>query len=581
MKQNLLPLCLLLAACSATAKPPPAPTVISAADFGAIPNDGQNDLPALRQAVAAAVKTPGCRLVIPPGRYDLADADAVALQAAALGGKMGTNFQDVLFNRDFKYVTALDFTGADKVTVEAKGVEFLVDGWMEPVSLQQCRGVTLNGLTIDFKRPPNSEGQIIAVGNGTVDVKFADWCPVTPDMPFLRMMVYDGGAQSLAGESFGAGRPQLVAPQTLRFPLRNGQCQVGRVLLCWHGFHFRPAILLYGARDTVMNDITLHANPGMGVVGHLSDNITMNRLRVVPAAGRHISTNTDATHFVSCRGLVRFDHCAFAGQGDDATNLHGFYTDILTVQPGNRCVLATPRRFETHSVKRDFPRIGDTLALVRRATLEEAGYVRVKSVELSEKDWSYTITYEGDMPADNGNYLVANVTALPALEFVNCQVRSHRARTVLVKTRKVLIEGCSIQNSTGTAIDIAAEGNWMEGVCAADVVVRNNQITHCGLGGPNDGTIDGASAVSVEVNAPNRGVPGLIKRLLIENNTITGGHHAISIRSAGDVTVRGNTFREIRSDPVRVQTSERVWVTGNQGAPDAKLGAEPALPVLH
>ncbi|MFO1489743.1 MAG: right-handed parallel beta-helix repeat-containing protein [Kiritimatiellia bacterium] len=554
-----------------------APGVLDAADFGAKPDDGVNDLPALRLAVAAAVRAGNCTLRIAPGRYDLSDDEALRLQNEVLSGKLG-NPQDRIFNRDFAYVTALDFTGADRVTVEAAGVEFLVDGWMEPVSLQRCRNVTINGLLIDCKRPPNSEGEILAVGNGTVDVRFAGWCPVTAKLPFIRLMVYDREQRSLCGEAFYSRGQELIAPQTLRFKVPTGQCRPGRVLLGWHGFHFRPAILLYEAKDTVLNDVTIHAQPGMGIVGHLSENLTMNRLRIVPRAGRFMSTNTDATHFVSCRGRIRFDACEFAGQGDDATNLHCFYTDILSRTEDGRCTLATSRRFETHSVKRDYPRAGDTLAVVRRSTLEEVGTLRVKSVELSDRDWSYTVAFEGDLPADIANYSIANITASPALEFVNCRVRSHRARSVLVKTRNVLIEGCTFEHTTGTAIHIGAEGNWMEGVASADVIVRGNTFLDCGLGGANDGTIDGASAIAVHVNAADRGVPGLHKRLLFENNRVTGGGHAITVKGAEDVTIRGNTFTGIRGEPVVVDVSRRVYAHGNEGASPLRIGDLPALP---
>jgi hypothetical protein len=553
-----------------------AATTFQARDFGAVPDDGSNDLPALRQAVAAAVKSGDCTLVIPPGVYDLADDTAIALQTAVLDGKMGMNFQDVLFNRDYVYVTALDFTGARNVTVEARGVEFRMNGWMEPVSLQRCRGVTINGLTIDYQRPPNSEGKIIAVGDGTVDVRFADWCPVTASTPFLRLMVYDEAKQSLCGESIYARGQELIAPQTLRFSLRSGQCQVGRVVSGLHGYHFRPAILLYEAVDTVLNDVTIHAQPGMGIVGHLSENLTMNRLRIVPRKGRHVSSNTDATHFVSCRGLIRFDHCEFGGQGDDSTNLHGFYTDILARLPDGRCTLATSRRFETHSVKRDYPRVGDTLAVVRRRTLEEVSHLRVTAVELSDRDWSYTIAYEGQLPDDIANYSIANITACPALEFVHCTVRSHRARSVLVKTRNVRIEDNTFEYTTGTAIHIGAEGNWMEGVASADVLVRGNRFTDCGLGGPNDGTIDGASAIAVHVNAQDASVPGLHKRLRFEHNEIIGGRHAITVKGAEDVTICSNIFRNITAEPIVVGASRRVRAFDNAGAPPYPPDDQPA-----
>lgn len=107
---------------------------------------------------------------------------------------------------------------------------------------------------------------------------------------------------------------------------------------------------------------------------------------------------------------------------------------------------------------------------------------------------------------------------------------------------------------------------WLEGVTAADVVIRNNRIVHCGLGGPNDGTIDAASGIAVHVNAVDRSVPGLHKRLLFEDNEIVGGLHAISIKGAEDVIVRHNTFRDLSGSAILVGNSRRVSAHDNQGA---------------
>ena len=565
----LLPLALL-------ARPLCAATV-DASTFGATPDDDTNDLPALRQALAAAVKQGNCTLHLPPGRYVVADAEAVALQDRVMSGAMG-NPEKQLFNRDFKYVTALDFSGATNVTVEAKGAELMVDGWMEPVALQNCRGVTLNGLSIDYKRPPNSSGTILAVGDGTVDVKFADWCPVDAKTPFLRMMAFDEETKRFLGGTFTPAGVEVIAPQTLRFRMRAGQCRPGLSLVATHGFHFRPAILLYLAQDTTLNDVSIHAQPGMGVVGHMAENTVMNRLRVVPKPGRHMPCNTDATHFVSCRGLLRFDGCEFAGQGDDATNVHIFYTDILARGADNTCTMEIGPRFETHSVKRDFPRVGDRLAIVERKTLREVGEIEVESVVLSDRDFSCQIRYRGRLPDNIADHTLANISASARLEFVNCTVRSHRARSVLVKTRKVLIEGNTFDGCTGTCIHLGAEGDWMEGTGSSDVVIRDNVIRHCGTGGANDGTLEDASAVALHVKAQDRSVPGIHRRVLIENNRITGGRHAIAVRGSEDVTIRHNVFQDITADPVTIAASERVWSHDNSGAPDLRHGPAPALP---
>ena len=47
---------------------------------------------------------------------------------------------------------------------------------------------------------------------------------------------------------------------------------------------------------------------------------------------------------------------------------------------------------------------------------------------------------------------------------------------------------------------------------------------------PKDGTIEGVSAIAVHVKAPNTNVVGLNKRILIENNLINGGKHALLLK---------------------------------------------------
>lgn len=101
------------------------------------------------------------------------------------------------------------------------------------------------------------------------------------------------------------------------------------------------------------------------------------------------------------------------------------------------------------------------------------------------------------------------------------------------------------------------------------MVVRGNTFLRCGK---NDGLIDNASSVAVQVNAAKADVAGMHKRILIENNLVVGGApHAFSIRSAEDVTIRDNRFSDIPADPIVIRDSHRVTVRGNAGAPDVAV----------
>lgn len=531
--------------------------------FGAVPDDEVNDAEALRRAVAACRDLKVTRLIVPPGQYLLADAKAIELQEAAMRGQLGTNPQEAIFRSGFRYTVGLDFNGIKNLTIEANGAELLCDGWMEPISLIETENITIDGLSIDYKRPPNSAGEIIALGDGTVDVKFFDWCPVFDNINFCRFMVFDNDHEQFCGPAFYGKKWEKIGQNTLRLHLGNNQLRPGRVLIGWHGFHFRPAILLYKAKDTELNDVSIHAQPGMGIVGHLSENITMNRLSVVPKPGRYSSSNTDATHFASIYGEITFDHCLFGGQGDDSTNVHIYYTDILDRLSSNRCQIGMAGRYETHSVMMDHPKVGDRLTVTRKSSLEEIGVIEVKSIDVDEATRTTVIAFSGELPEDIQKYYLANISALPKLTFTNCRVQSHRARSVLCKTRDVLIENNVFEKCTGTAIHVGAEGNWLEGSTAQDVVIRNNRFVRCGFGGLNAGVIDGASAVAIHVNSVDRSVPGLHKRILIENNEVIGGIHAIAVKNAEDVIIQGNVFRGIQEEPVIVGTSNNVEMLSN------------------
>ncbi len=556
---------------------------INVRDFGAIPDDNSDDTRALRNAVTLARSEPNTILYFPPGKYHITDPKAVKIQENAFYGKLGRNPQDQLYKPNQEYVIGLDFKGAKNLIIKATDVELICDGWMEPLSFRNCDHLEINGLSIDYKHPPNSAGKIINLGKDYVDVKFPNSDPINQNLIMLRIMIFDLEKQSLVGASVYHKKKKLIAPQTMRFFGRSirDQAKIGRVLIVLSGFHYRPAILLYKSKDIVLNDVTIYSQAGMGIVGHLNENITMNRLRVVPREGRFVSSNTDATHFASNRGFIHFFDCEFGGQGDDATNVHTYYTHIASREGTNICETFLGEKNFTHSLYLDEPQVGDMLAVVEKNTLKEIAYIRVNRFWTDPEDRKVKIEFDGKLPKEIKDYYLVNITASPSLKFINCKIRSHRARSVLVKTRKVLIEGCSFENTTGTAIHIGAEGDWGEGITSEDVVVRNNVFTNCGIGGAGDGTIDGASAIAVHIKAKKRNVPGLHKRLLFENNKIRGGIHAIVVKGASDVTIRKNTFADIQKQPIITEASVRVKAYNNEGSePIGENKDNPVLPNL-
>jgi len=538
-------------------------------DFGAVPNDGENDLPGLRAALEFCRSKTGVRLYLAPGRYDIRDEKAVELMESVMRGEKGNNPQDAIYRPYFDYVRGLDFSSLEDLVVEAVGAELIVDGWMEPVALENCTNITIRGLTIDYKRPPYSIGTVVNVWDGYFDVKYGSEYPLTTGMPIPRVTLWDPEADRMVGkECFYPEKKRRIGPQALRLFAAVPISALNQLALCNHSFHFRPAVFIHQAEKITLEKFTIHSQPGMGVIGHRSRNLTFRNLRIVPRAGSVMSTNTDATHFTSCSGYILFEGCQFEGQGDDSTNIHNYYYSIFPDESGGSagraktCEIRVESPGGTHAQVLDYPDPGDILELVEKKTLRVVDMVEVIEVENDPVNWKSLITLDRELTVPLEEYYLINISRLPRVRIINCSVRSHRARAFLIKTRDVLIEGCTIENTTGTAIHVGAEGWWHEGPGSADVKILFNRIIHCGFG---EGIQNDSSGIAVNVKAERRDVPGIHRGIIIEGNQILvpeGVHRGIYVGGSQNVVIRYNQISGAK-EPIKVEHSENVIISEN------------------
>ncbi len=533
---------------------------VSVADFGAVSNDNRDDAKSLRKAMDYCKDHPGTVLLFKPGIYDFRDEKAVELMEGILNGKVKGNPQDSIFRPYYPYVKGLDFNGLKNITLEAKGAVLLFDGWGEPVSLNNCQDIRINGLTIDYKTKPHIEGTITAVGAGWYEAVFDSIYRLTDKMPLCRVNYYDTRAHRFLPREDYFPKFEQTGTQKFRICGKLSPEMTGNRVLIPQTFHFRPAILILEAKNITLDNVTIHSQPGMGIVGHRSENVLMEGVEIVPFPGQRMSTNTDATHFTSCKGYIRYHNCQFEGHGDDAVNIHNYYLTIQKPEKGNGYNLFL-KGADWHAQVLDYPNVGDTMELVRKTTLEVVKKVVVSIVENNIPGLYTHVNFEKELPADFEHYYVINVTRLPRVEITGCSVMSNRARGFLIKTRKVLIEHNLIRESTGTGIHIGAEGSWHEGPASEDVVIRYNRIIRCGTGA---GTIDRACGIAVSVGAEKADVPGLHKHILIEGNLIEGEkeENGISVSGAEDVVVRYNEITGCRN-PLHIKYSTNVDVCSN------------------
>lgn len=528
-----------------------SPATIDVRLFGAIPNDGMNDAIAIRKALQEARRKPGSTVYFAPGVYDFFDAEAAKIEQNALMGRYGEDVQGVLFRPDAPYVTGLDLTGARDVTILAEGATLMFEGWYEAVSLYKAQNVTIQGLTIDYKRPPHTVGRIVKKREGSFDMHFdPNLYSYLDSVVTGRIHFYDTVRERFYSHGSDEGKRRLN-DSTIRV-FSSSDAPVGDLCILRHSAHYRAGILVKESDNISLINVKIHNQPGMGVVGHRSHNIMMDNLQVIPRPGSVMSTNTDATHFTSCTGKISLQSCKFAGQGDDCTNIHNYYYSIYPLAGKTKSVEIAIEQADLHALSLDFPNVGDTLLLANRYTLEPIDQFRVVNFDTSRADWRVTVELNKAFTYDKDQYFMTNITRRPSVEIVNNTVRSHLARAYLIKSKNVVIRGNTIQQSSGTAIQLGAELNWRESGPVENVLIEDNYIINSGYG---QGTQDG-TAINVDVSSVTSKPAFLNKNIIIRNNIIQAvGKRAIYVRGAKNVQILNNKIEGV-GEPIVIEHSE-------------------------
>ncbi len=426
-------------------------------------------------------------ITIEPDTYYISTETARKAQKAVMNGDFGVNPEKKMFNPQYEYSKGISFDRQKGSTVIAYGVTLMIDGFMEPISITDCEDVEIQGLTIDHVRKPYSKGIVEAISeqdeNGICKyrVRLANSCPITSGTPInLRHAFFNKNDDNVIRVK---GKAAFINEHEINiFMPKRTDIRVGTEYYTIHTYHSRPAILIERCKNIKLKDITIHSQPGMGIVGNRCENILLSGLSVIPSAGDRWSTNTDATHFTSMKGTLRYENCRFEGQGDDSVNVHTYYHAITEKLSDFECIIQEKTPTGTHAQTLDYPDKGDILELTDIKTLQAVDKFKVIEVYPDHKNRCCRITLNKSLPQKTDELVFSDITRLPRLEIVNCYAEKHFARGLLIKCRDAIIEGNTIKNVPLAGIEAAAESYWYEGVTPANITIRRNRVINCGMG---------------------------------------------------------------------------------------------------
>ena len=444
-----------------------------------------------------------------------------------------------------------------------------------PLTFIQCKKVTVQNLTIDWRRPLHSVGRILGNGDRYFDVEVWDEFPVEGGEPVEAFMEYDPETLLPRRDGFeayaGVSSTELLGPQVLRVHTeRRMNVTPGVLVILRHRVYGPTALFLQGCSGVTVRNVTIHAIPGMGIIGSESEKILIERFRVVPPEGSRIMTATaDATHFSQCRGFIRFNDCLFDGMGDDAINIHSLY---LTAEEriDERTIMAA----HGHGGMAP-PHPGDRVEFAHRETLLPFAEGVVESVETDHEHKMHRVVFAEPLPTDfNDRDVFGNLSWIPKVHINNCIVRNNRARGFLIQTRDAVIENNQFLHCSGAGMHITADAcYWHEAIGTRRITVRNNLFEGVGNGAASQ---EAALIVFAHVGEgwaeAHHAPAGVHRDITIEGNTFRDTDNAaIFVGSTDGCTIRGNTIenacrrpdRDTGKAAISIMNTRRLVIEGN------------------
>ena len=520
---------------------------VDASVFGLKPDTGEDASGFIRKALEYCTGHHVTKLIIEPGRYDFYPEQT---------------FETYLFisnNHDGLKSVAFLLKGMTDFEISAPGAQFVFHGYTLPFVLENCRNVKLTGFSINFARTFQSEGDILSVGNGKLEVSFSEEYPFKVEnerlkfydetgkieYPFGNLLEFDPIRKETAymARDYYIGnnlKAEQTGPCSVRLHIPDIQGTPGNKMVFAPNHRLVPNIVVHRCEGIEVDSITMYNSGGMGFIAQMSKNLTVSKMVVTPPSGKVVSCTADATHFSNCTGKIWIEDCLFENQMDDATNIHGIYMRIKKkISPYKLLV----QLVHHEQLGMDIFNPKDSVEMVDAKTMVTYAHAQIDSVKRLNKDFT-EITFSDKLSEKVKINDVVGATVTPDIVLRNTVCRRNRARGVLLGSRtSISVEGCTFHIG-GAAIMTGGDSRyWFEQGGVSNMTIRNNIFDNCMFGNW------GRAIISLDAGEEPEpaDVPRFNRNVLVENNEF----RLVDSRIVSAVSVDGFVFRNnkiIRSD---------------------------------
>lgn len=512
---------------------------VSVADYGAIVDDGNDDIAAITAAINAAKSLATdqnpVRLLFESGTYDLMP--------------------------DGTTTHALSINNASSILWDGQNAEFLnhnpVVGFL---SLFRCTNVIIKDISVDYSTLPFTQGKITLVdqANGyfefVVDTNF----PLPTESFFMNAPQRWGMIKnSLGGIKKGTKNLiphnryfELIAPRTYKYANQGGNMEgieVGDYFVHIARYNGSSLFKTNNGKNVTYLNITGYSSPAGSFNAFNCEEWNIINCHVKLKAGRVHSTNADCIHVSG--GIIApwVENCSFEGFSDDCVNLKYTRRTITAINSSTEITVLydvnVGENMEFYN-----PRDGVYLGNSTVTAVQNLGSNLYK-ITLSNPINITTITNPEHQLADKA-YIESRSNQ--SFIFRNNVVKNSRRYGILLQSKYALIENNVFQNLSSSGIRIENGVDWGEGFRASDVVIQNNTFENCGF----DKTyIDEAQSAAITVDFMKLGSPcteaytwcgtqtadwQAHSNITISNNTILYNKRGLYLKNINGLTLDNN-----------------------------------------
>ena len=471
------------------------------------------------------------------------------------------------------------------VTIDLNGAVLRFNGGCLPFVLENCKNITLRNFTIDYRRAPYTQFEMLEADEDHVALKLCEGfdcirrgnelIPVDgayeyemhsgdlllqPFDAITRAPSYNGWCiLAVIGDEGKAGENPPMPIQHLKSEIREDGTVVwygkfpktwrrGQMLAVAHESRACPGIYCCDCENTVVEHVRMKRVAGFGIHGFFCKDFTVRGLviKTDDDSNELVSINADAVHQIGLSGKLVMEDCVFENMLDDGGNFHNYFVPVektenntVTVSfrfPGG-CALAWHRIF----------RPGQRLTVYHKNTIRVKGHVKVEKITYDDERYCAEMILKGDVQCVEAGDHLENHEAAPEIEIRRCRTGRNRPRGFLISTwRKTLIEGCHFTSSS-CAIHFTGDTEyWFESGYVSDVTIRNNIFENCCYNGGDASIIASPTFTSVpDEKYYHRGIK------ILDNLFISFIDTAAKFSYTKDVIYKGNRFIHSGTYPYR------------------------------